>query len=64
MQTDLFTINFSAADDTDTADFIFFSACDKDLGEAPLKIRVIRVILRLENKYTHKFPFTAYAFAG
>ena len=44
MQTDLFTINFSAADDTDAADFIFFSACDKDLGEAPLKIRVIRVI--------------------
>ena len=37
-------VHFSAADDADDADFNFFSANDKDLGEAPLKIRVIRVI--------------------
>ena len=28
-------VHFSAADDTDDADFIFFSANDKDMGEAP-----------------------------
>ena len=27
--------DFSAADDTDDADFIFFSTNNKDIGEAP-----------------------------
>ncbi len=37
-------VDYSSADDADDADLYFFFAYDIDLGEAPLKIRVIRVI--------------------
>ena len=40
----LLCVYFSATDDADDADFIFFSAYDWNLGEASLKIRVVCVI--------------------
>ena len=40
----------------------FFSAYDKDLGEAPLKNPCYLRHLRMKNEHTVKFPFTPFIF--
>ena len=54
--------NYSAADDTDDADIIFFSANDKDMyGRSPFKKSVLSVSSAAEKStHTHKFPFCYY----